>query len=799
MPRILVSITCLFFMLVASADAISQRLMSMPRKYVNGPDGFLLQDHSRDVDEKELWVVASDRDGNRTYESPGGSLKKMVRFMDRFYVADEQGEYLRLVKLDFNAKDSRNRITKSAEDMGWVRKDRLLLWPSCLINDIKLSRKALPVISSQNLYDPKSFLDDENNVRIYEDPEMTKISRTTIKLFQILFVYKEVGNAILVGRAARTQSGTMQNDILGWVNKNIVQLWNDRMCLQPNQDPDAVAERKSRGIQASLWASSADATTWAREGKGSRQALWDRDTYEDTWEPHRKRYPVFANQNGIIKSGFETDIFDEKGRDQAKVDEAARVSKEGSEMTEQIRQVNLIFVVDAGAEMSEYVNMASSVVERMAARNADGSKNVIKYGAVVYRDSADVSCGRNIAVTRRELTSTSADITAFMAEQAVVKGCKTGNKALNQGLMQALYMLGRSKRNQTNLVILLCGAGGNDRNSRQYGDAVIQRMIGESRAYLCVLQVSRASRPEFEDVVPRYKRVFENACQATYDADKQQLNSFFKLPESLPPRVLFEKMPGANIFNPIYPRTSPLMGMIGFAGTGNAMSIEQVYTGLDSLLQFALNDVDRKAEFIVSKISGIESEAYKIDPSVAGHLIEIFGSFDNKKLAGLYMGKKFQFFVPAYTSITVSGLTHPVYQRVIFTSQDEYDNLVRSMSGLQGEPTLSETRKRIVQTYITQLALILGDARARSEIEKGLELGAMLERYVTGIKPKSELMNRKIKDLADPRVVNDSDLGRIQESIRRSHAKLKNVIGNPNMVMSSELGVYFWIPEDYFP
>jgi hypothetical protein len=292
----------------------SQRLMSMPIKYINGPDGAILPDHKKDVAERELWVVASDRDGNVSYQSPGGAVKRNMQFMDLFYVAEESGEFLRLIKYDFLAKDSRNRITKAAEDWGWARKDKLLLWPGCLIDKLKISRKALPAINSSNPYDPKTYLQDDNTLVIYNNPELTKESKISTRLFQFYFVYKEAGNALLVGRTARSQSGSMKQDILGWVNiRNVIE-WSGRVFLQPNNDPDAVAERKARKVTASLWATKADALAWAKKGKGPRKALWNRDTYGENWPPQRFRMPVLSEENGIIKTGFFTDLLDSMGR-----------------------------------------------------------------------------------------------------------------------------------------------------------------------------------------------------------------------------------------------------------------------------------------------------------------------------------------------------------------------------------------------------------------------------------------------------------------------------------------------------
>jgi hypothetical protein len=480
------------------------------------------------------------------------------------------------------------------------------------------------------------------------------------------------------------------------------------------------------------------------------------------------------------------------------VDEAAKLIEVGKELTQQISTFNIVFVVDGGEEMSEITPTTYDIIERLSYKVKENERNTVRFGAVVYRDSADVSCSSgNAAVAKKAITYDTYDILGFLNSQASIKGCKTGNKALNQALVQAINMLGEARRSQSNFVILLCGAQGRDKYNKMYGDAVVQRMLAESRVNFCVVQMKQGATGDYNDVVPRYKGIFQKACQTLIEDEKRQAALYFEVSSKFQESEIFNESGPGSFMYADYPTTSPLIGMMGTVSNIAAARTE-VFARLDSLLKFAFDDADRKIAFIESKIIAAEQEPWQLGPGNLRNFNEMQLHADNKQLLQNYQEKLMQYFVPAYTSATVGRLKEPVFSRVIFATQDEYNDLMASMYQLQSDLNISETRKRIKQNYIRQLAVFLGEEMAKKEIENGLTVSAMLEKYISGIKPKSEWLNRRINDLEDSNIVSDEELGRILARTRSSYRRLKEVVGNQNMVMKGELGIYFWIPAEYF-
>jgi hypothetical protein len=437
-----------------------QRLMSMPRKYQYNADGNILPNHSSDVDEKELWVVASDRGGNEVYETPGGAPKRAdIEFLEPFYVAAESGNFLQVVEYDFLARDNRNKLTGQANVVGWMRKDRLLLWQSCLLNEKRIALKALPM----------------GNTSCHNEPGLKRDTDIPCFGVPILFVYKIVGSSLLVAKSARIRPAAIKSDVLGWVNVKQVMMWEGRFCIQTNTEPRAIDERRATGINASIFPDSVRAVDFAIRGMTTKDSGWLSEMKKEFERDPKFSWPVLAQYNQLVKVAF---------------------------------------------------------------------------------------------------------------------------------------------------------------------------------------------------------------------SDKQEMITPFKIPE-------------------IY-------------------------------------------------------------------------------------------FKPGFASLSTAKLKEPIFRRVLFLSQVEYLEMLTALKELCEDPGAGEKRKTIVQKCTRLISMHVGYPAAKSEIEKGLELGTMLEKYLTGKKPQSNLFTKKIRDLDDRKKTSDDELGKIVFNLRWCYDKLNNVAGEQTMIVNSGNSLSYLIPENFF-
>ncbi len=127
---------------------VPEKAMEQPIKYTTPQEDVLLT-----KDEKRrpgsCWIVYSDKNGNKTYESStNNKLKRTIGFMDAFYVEDETNKRVHL----FKDPDYKEGFSSSVEDYGWIDKENLLLWDHCLITKTgKINLKAMVLNTIESL------------------------------------------------------------------------------------------------------------------------------------------------------------------------------------------------------------------------------------------------------------------------------------------------------------------------------------------------------------------------------------------------------------------------------------------------------------------------------------------------------------------------------------------------------------------------------------------------------------------------------------------------------------------------
>jgi len=478
------------------------KILKKPRIYQEHPTGLILPKSTDDAIEI-LWVVYSDRNQNKTFQKANAtsSEKKVANFLDAFFVSEEDGSFLHIYKADdtylMDGKKGRYSLKSNAEDYGWIPKTNLLLWERCVENERYLSKKALPIVTKENDNMAEFVKSKDGTLNLFEDPQLSKKSKKVCEMFQFLFIYKEEDDAVLLATANNTNKYNADKEILGWVNKKVVQLWSDRICLEPDYDEEAADKRKNLGIKASLFQTEAQAQNW-REGKQSKDdAIWDNDPFSKRWNPQQKRLPIleFADkEGGIVKTGRVTGIFDEKGEEVISTEDHSINDKAANKIIAELKKFNIIFVVDGSNRMQPYLksvrDIVSTVADRMNLKNKldgdnenDENNKIYKYGCIFYRGEQDNKCnGVDISIAERGLTSQSSEVLDFIDKQSNINSCDNGfNMKTNEGLERALRMF-VTIPNQTNIVVLIGGPKTKDKN--EAGDQKIVDLITKTNTNL---------------------------------------------------------------------------------------------------------------------------------------------------------------------------------------------------------------------------------------------------------------------------------------------------------------------------
>jgi hypothetical protein len=263
------------------------------------------------------WIVYSDRDRNITYKKAGDSdIKTEISFLDEFYVLEEEGDFLRIVK-DDNIRQF--TLSKSAVDYGWIHKDNLLLWRRCLTTRKgRIDQKAMILNTLAHLLTPNAE-DEPNIVRFKRGPSQSSDkSGIESNLFQFFFVYKVTEEFVLLGKEIRIP--TSQQDryqaMVGWAPKIRLTFWNSRVALEPNWEIAAVAERKRTGFRAKIFLNDHYAKDYKNRKKvEAKNVYWDADPLStERLIGEWRRFPVLGivqNDPSIMEVGVLLEKYNE--------------------------------------------------------------------------------------------------------------------------------------------------------------------------------------------------------------------------------------------------------------------------------------------------------------------------------------------------------------------------------------------------------------------------------------------------------------------------------------------------------
>jgi len=291
--------------------------------------------------------TGSNVNGIKSKLSATGPKNDWVVHSDRFYVIGETDTRVELIKYDpsiVSPNASRKINMKKADYYGWADKDKLLLWKKSLVNkQTEFTIKALVGHSIYNL--------GNKQLTLYNSPtvEANTENKNDVRLFEFLYVFKQENNKYLVGISNElSRSIGTQEAIKGWISDKNIQVWSQRLCIEPNDDSSAPIERRKNNIKASLF-NSYQAALAFKGGKipKSNTVLWDKDKYEKGYPASWKRMPVISKlDNKIYKTGAITDVFGKGNRRVLSAEEHATLEAQYNTVRDKKQNINMVFVID---------------------------------------------------------------------------------------------------------------------------------------------------------------------------------------------------------------------------------------------------------------------------------------------------------------------------------------------------------------------------------------------------------------------------------------------------------------------
>jgi len=278
-----------------------KKVLGMPIKYER-PTGRTISGKQprSNLSRYSPWVVFSNEADNPVYlrrRTSSPEVRK-IQFMDIFYVVEEKEDWVKIA----TANSVKRLKSKSIQPVGWIPKDKLLLWSSALVND----GGYYPHRGDYPSYH-KALRRYGEDIRskgpcvAYQSPDKD-IRSDDIETHELLYIYDRKNDMCLLGTAKQLTSFNAQT-IKGWVFKREIQEWNIRHCLMPNNDKDAVAERQAKGIKLNVFSREYSVELFIAGNKvEDDRIIWN----EDDYDKERLIFMPLMNKRNILGN----DIYD---------------------------------------------------------------------------------------------------------------------------------------------------------------------------------------------------------------------------------------------------------------------------------------------------------------------------------------------------------------------------------------------------------------------------------------------------------------------------------------------------------
>ena len=364
------------------------------------------------------WVVYSDRENNPTYSGMNGlNILKKVNFLELFYVVDDSNGYIHIFKNPEGAEYTET-LDPKAIDYGWVKKEMMLIWKKCLLNDQEITKKVM-IFNTQRTLQNAMEKGESSLVKFYQDPQRTIPSDRTSSLYQVFFVYKyypdeQNPKSVLLGYNSDIPVTNPKDVIYGWVDYSRVVKWDHRVCILPNTAPEAIAERKQINCRATVLRDIESAEKFRDNPIIEPTAIyWNSDRFRDKYPGKYPRFPVLSDlakstlSSKIMKVGIMGEVQSESGS--MDLLNFSQLQGQAADRINESKNINLIFVIDGTHTMESYFPKVSQALIRSMQQLKQSSNNHFRFAAVVYRDKDEPPL-----FELKELTENVNDIAAFL-------------------------------------------------------------------------------------------------------------------------------------------------------------------------------------------------------------------------------------------------------------------------------------------------------------------------------------------------------------------------------------------------
>lgn len=802
--RLLFPCISLFCCLSILGQNLPEKVMNLPLKYAESPT--LEIDYSPSSETRATnWIVYSDRMNNQTYSTSDASQTfKTLEFLSMYYVVDEVGEYIHIVK-DDNVTFG-GELSPRAEDFGWIKKENMLLWQRCFVTDRKIDKKAMLLNTVATLKNaPVNVEQSDKIVKFYQNPEMTQESDQQSSLFQVFYIYKFSENSVLLGRGNRI-SDQVKNQIMGWAPVDRIAFWDHSIAIEPNWEDEAAEERKGAGYPAKVFRDQPAANKYAM-GDMVAGEFWGADPFQKRHIGDWRRFPVLKKKGKLLRTGIMGEISSVHGK-KMNAEDNAQIQRHYNDTRQSKRTINLILVIDGTSSMQPYFKSVSKAISSSMDRMSQKYQaNNIQFGSVVYRDKAE---GHRLTEVR-PLTNDYKEIALFLdGVEAKDYYDQDAPEAVYYGLKTALRQTGIMK-GQTNVIVLIGDAGNHhrmDESTVELND--LTYLLEQNDCHILSLQVANKNAHTYIEFVEQSKFIIQQIASSRYNQNRSLARGKVALQ-----RPMFTKLDEYTFKL----ENGALIGRVVAAPQGVSVNGDRLTQEIEDIVFLAneytntfINTVDnimmdgRDIQTAVNNAntfksdddSEVQTQKYvsSYTPAVLDYLRRL--NIPDMKL-NLVLEQKFQFYMTGWTTLDVDGLEHPLFKSVLFLTRFELGEILNDFDDLLIVTSAADQRKAMKDAWVGLLQKHIGNIDVAEIEEKTME---DITEMVFGLPSTSDLLKSvKLKHITDPAAFDDRNFQNLVTQIQRKQRQLERIFNQDGYEysFSSNDVMYYWIEEDLLP
>ncbi len=849
---------------VVTSAAVGQKAEWLPEKFLRplnyestvDRENFVTQE-GKPANPKMTWFVVGDRSGVMATEKPtlGSTTTEAIEFKQVYYVTGQTQDYVQLVLAqDF---DSSNRdLDRVIKTIGWVKKDEVLLWNGGLVNpNTKINLKAFLLNKVENV---ANLIDGETRdfATVYVGPK----SKETIgqkSIYDFYFIYKIYDDGTdkrcLLGTGSRLTSGNAKDLILGWVDYNKLEIWDTRICLEPNFTEDGYNERKNNvNFRIKGFTTAMTCDNYARYGKvDDNSLLWNDDPVNKSasklsdenprrYKGNVVRFPMLNRTESRYRSGTIGEINTKSlnglsGFDTGNISEIdmSNMMKDLSYVESRTENTNIFFLVEGSSRMaSNSENILKLIKDCKSSITSTGN---VKYGGALYTD------GRHGDINKVFQVSTLAPNTTGLESLIQNHDWSDGSDndefvALDYALNQTFIQSGVSP-DANNIIIVI----GNNSDFLANPARKVSASVSEDKDFVVdpSKMIKRIANLEphllivqLENQASFASNLFPEKLAGLLINTQQRIhgNNSEKMSELFPGTAITS--PGINEVNSadeqvITVKNAITVNKLLKPASGSSIS----YNDASTFLRKSIGECIKSAKEVEQVISSVVEDGSSLDldvasgewsPAIANIIVDLLNKSANlkgkrytqedlKKLAD----EKYKLFHQVYIPANINGASNPAFSYVVFMPHEDMVDYIRTLGELEDAIDLppNEQREKLFLAFYNLLGQFTGDKPTRSKVAqmsidelRSIMQGINSEAY--GNEGNSDgyfissNLGFNIGDLMDKKTFTNEQLRNFILDISSKLKGLREIKSKGSMYeycynVNNDVNKYYWIPVEY--